>query len=193
MSVQPTDVLHPGATHSPGRYAGADTRTAALLRYAGLRPTDIPPTADGGPAEVTEAEAVAELRRRGLDPAGLPEPLPPLPRDEARALVRTMLGMGAFLMPVHPGRKTPVGAQWQHQPAVGMDRGRHLFKITIDYFNHRFGRHGSHQRRKVAQIAKKHCGIFQLTVQWNTPVENFIADDGSDIFAEGIENYLPFT
>lgn len=121
MSVQPTDVLHPGATHSPGRYAGADTRTAALLRYAGLRPTDIPRTADGGPAEVTEAEAVAELRRRGLDPAGLPEPLPPLPRDEARALVRTMLGMGAFLMPVHPGRKTPVGAQWQHQPAVGED------------------------------------------------------------------------
>ena len=110
----------PGVTFSPGRFVNADSRAAALLKATGLKPTAIPRSIEGGPADVTEAEVVAELTRRGTM-VELPEPLSPPKEAKARELAQTMLDGGAFLMRVHPGRKNPVGDQWQHQPAMTAD------------------------------------------------------------------------
>lgn len=100
----------------PGRMVNTNSRTAAFLRHAGLQATDV---AGEGPW-VTMAEAEAEAARRGLT-VNLPEPLPPLDPGMARAYVQRLLGMGAHLMRLSSGSKTPVDSAWQHAPALTED------------------------------------------------------------------------
>ena len=100
----------------PGRMVNTNSRTAAYLRHAGLAATDV---AGEGPW-VTMAEAEAEAARRGIT-VNLPEPKPPMPAAAARGYVRKMQEMGAHLMRLTGGSKTPVENAWQDAPALTED------------------------------------------------------------------------
>ena len=91
------------------RMVNTNSRTAAYLRYARLKSTDVP----GEGPWVTMAEAEAEAARRGII-VELPDPLPPLTEAEARGTVRLLHNLGACLIKLQPGRKNPVEAAWQH-------------------------------------------------------------------------------
>jgi hypothetical protein len=93
-----------------------NSRTAAYLRHAGLKATDV---AGEGPW-VTMAEAEAEAARRGLT-VNLPEPLPPLDAGMARAYVQRLKGMGAHTMRLSAGSKTPIESAWQNAPDLTED------------------------------------------------------------------------
>jgi hypothetical protein len=99
----------PGPYH--WRMVDPNSRVAAYLRHAQLRPTDVAPIEDGA-VWVTEAEAEAEAARRGI-PVELPDPLPPLTEAEARWTVRLLHKLGAHLIELQPGRKNPVETAWQ--------------------------------------------------------------------------------
>jgi hypothetical protein len=116
----PPDAPVPSHPTHPGRMVDTSSRTAALLRYAGLIATDVAPGADAT-VWVTMAEAEAEIARRGIT-VDLPEPLPPLTPAEARwhaAMLRTSLR--ASLIRLRPGSKQPVETGWQHAPALTED------------------------------------------------------------------------
>ncbi len=102
----------------PNRMVNTNSRTAAYLRHAGLRSIDVP----GEGPWVTMAEAEAEVARRGITVL-LPDPLPPLEAGMARAYVQRLLGMGAHLMRLSAGSKTPVESAWQNAPALTEDEG----------------------------------------------------------------------
>lgn len=103
-------------TTTPGRIVDTNSRVAALLRYAGLHPTDVP----GEGRLVTMAEAEAEVARRGLV-ITLPDPLPTLNATEARGYVQCMLKSGAHLMRLRAGSKTPIELAWQDSPPLTED------------------------------------------------------------------------
>lgn len=107
-------------TTSPGRVVDRDSYAAAILRYAGLNAVDVPRAVQGGPAMVSTAEALAEVQRRGIT-LEMPEPLPTPSRKRARAYVDPMLDLGACLIRVAPGRKSPVQDNWTHLPSLTRD------------------------------------------------------------------------
>lgn len=102
----------------PGRMVNTNSRIAAFLRHAGLKATDVP----GEGPWVSMEEAQAEAARRGLV-VDLPDPLPPLDPDNARGHVQVMLRLGAHLMRLREGSKTPVEMAWQDAPALTEDEG----------------------------------------------------------------------
>jgi len=95
------------------------SRVAALLRYAGLEPGDIPRSPNGG-LWVTMEEAQAEIARRGLT-VDLPDELPPLSEKAARRYVRKLLGWDAHLIRLREGTKSPVEFAWQNSSPLSED------------------------------------------------------------------------
>ena len=97
----------------PGRMANTNSRVSALMRHARLVATDIP----GEGPWVTMAEVEAEIARRGIV-VNLPDPLPPMEPGRARGYVASMMRLGAHLMRLREGSKTPVEMAWQEAPAL---------------------------------------------------------------------------
>ena len=113
----PGDSPAPDPPSYPGRMVDTNSTTSAFLRHAGLIATDVP----GEGPRVTMAEAQAEAARRGIVVA-MPEPLPPLGAEEARAYVDLMQTMlGAHLMRLQSGSKRPVESAWPEAPAPSVE------------------------------------------------------------------------
>lgn len=97
---------------TPGRYVQKDSRAEAMLRHAGLAPGDIPRDPANPTITVTPEEITAEITRRGLA-VTIPEPLPALSERAARRYVGRMRRLGAHLIKLWAGTKTPVATEWQ--------------------------------------------------------------------------------